>query len=150
MTSVWLWPFALISNYISPICGWQDILSDVYSHSWSFLNPHVSLGFSNKKEWMSQWRTCCGRRRKHWIETPIFKLFSIHLLLHRLYRFYYQINSMCNCVIIESYVLHRSVSYWESLSSEIFLYSLRKQKWIETQLWKVNFNPMFSTTSATS
>ena len=26
-----------------------------------------------------------GRRRKHWIETPISKLFSIHLFLNRLY-----------------------------------------------------------------
>ena len=30
-----------------------------------------------------------------------------------------------------------------------FLYSLRKHKWIEIQLRKGNFNPMFSTTSAT-
>ena len=53
--------------------------------------------------------------------------FSIHLLLHRLYRFYFQINSIYKCLIIESNVLHRSVSYWESLSCKIFLYSLRKQ-----------------------
>ena len=60
--------------------------------------------------------------------------FSINLLLHRLYRFYNQINSIYKCVIIESNVLHRSVSYWESLSCKMFLYSLRKHKWIETQL----------------
>ena len=39
--------------------------------------------------------------------------FSIHLLLHRLYRFN-------TCVIIESYVLYWSVSYWESLSCIFF------------------------------
>ena len=47
--------------------------------------------------------------------------FSIHILLHRLYRFYYQINSIYKCVIIESNVLHRSISFWESLSCKIFL-----------------------------
>ena len=60
--------------------------------------------------------------------------FSIHLLLHRLYTFYYQINSIYECVITESNVLHRSVSYWKSLSGKIFLYSLLKHKWIETHL----------------
>ena len=61
---------------------------------------------------------------------------SIHLLLHRLYRFYHQINSIYKCAIIGYNVLHGSVSYWESLSCKIFLYSLRKHKLIETQLWK--------------
>ena len=75
--------------------------------------------------------------------------FSIHLLLHQLYRFYYKKNSIYKCAIIESYVFHRSVSHWESVSCKSFLYSLRKQRWIETQLWKGNFNPMFLTTSAT-
>ena len=76
--------------------------------------------------------------------------FSIHLLLHQLYRFYYKINKTYKCAIMLSNVLHQSVSYWESLFCKMFLYSLRKHKWIETQLWKGNFNPMFSTTSATS
>ena len=40
---------------------------------------------------------------------------------------------------IESNVLHRSVSYWESLSCKNFVNSSG-----------LNFNPMFSTTSATS
>ena len=64
--------------------------------------------------------------------------FSIHLPLHQLFSFYYKTNSTHKCVIIECNVLHRSVSYWESLSSKMFLYSLRKHKWIETQLWKGN------------
>ena len=65
--------------------------------------------------------------------------FPIHLLLHRIYtctyRFYHQMNSINKCVIIESYVTHPSVSYGESLSCNSFLYSLRKHKWIETQLF---------------
>ena len=54
---------------------------------------------------------------------------SIHLLLHRLYIFYYQINSICKCVIIESNVLPRSVSSWD-LSCKIFLYSFRNQSYV--------------------
>ena len=50
---------------------------------------------------------------------------------------------------MESNVLHRSVSYWESSSCKFFLYSLCTQKWIEPQLWKGNFNLMISKTSAT-
>ena len=72
--------------------------------------------------------------------------FLIHLLLQRLYRFYYQINSIYKCVLIESKLLHWSVSYLESLSCKIFL----NLKWIETQLWEGNFNLIFSTTSSTS
>ena len=72
--------------------------------------------------------------------------FSIHFLLHRLYRFNYHINSIYECVIIEFNVLHRFVS----LSCKNFLFSVCTQKWIEAQLWKGNLNPMFPTTSATS
>ena len=88
--------------------------------------------------------TCWGR------QLQFSSWFSIRLILHRLYRFYYQINSIYKCVIIESNVFHRSVSNWESLSFKTFLYSLPKHKWIETQLWRRNFNPMFSITHATS
>ena len=68
--------------------------------------------------------------------------FSIHLILHKLYIFYYQINSIYKCIIIESNVLHWSVSYWENIYCKIFLYSLCKYQWIETQLWKVILHPL--------
>ena len=64
--------------------------------------------------------TFCGRRRKHGLKLQFSSWFSIHLLLHRLCRINYQINSIDKCVIIESNVLHQSVSYWESLSCKIF------------------------------
>ena len=79
---------------------------------------------------------CCGCCRKHWLKLQFSSWFSIHLLLHWLYRFYYQLYSIYKCVIIEYYVLHRSVSYWESLSCKMFLFSVHKYKWIENQLWK--------------
>ena len=69
---------------------------------------------------------------------------SIHLLFHRLNRFYYQINSI--------HMRH----YWILCLAPIcillrtFIHSLRIHKWIETQFWKGNFNPMFLTMSATS
>ena len=84
-------------------------------------------------------KTCFGRRRKPWIGTPIFK--SIQLFLNRLYRSNIQINSIYKWFIIESNVLY--LNYWESSPCNFFLYSLRKHKWIETQI------SMFSTTSPT-
>ena len=85
------------------------------------------------------------------LKLPFSSWFLIHFLLHRSYRFYYKKKSnKYKCVIIEYKALHRSISYWESLSCKIYLHSLRKHKWIKTQVWKVNFNPLFSTTSATS
>ena len=67
-----------------------------------------------------QRRTCCRRRRKYWIETPTFMLIFSPFTLHRLYIIFFQIKSLYKCVIIECYVLHRSVSYWESLSCNFF------------------------------
>ena len=90
-----------------------------------------------------QRQPCCGRRRKHWtLKLQFSSWFSIHLLLHRLYRFNYQINSIYKCFIIESNVLHRSVSYWEVYPAIFSHYSLQKHKGIETQLWKRNLNQL--------
>ena len=118
---------------ISIVCGFRRLQS-----------KHSSSQF------IVQRRTCCRRRRKYWIETPTFMLIFSPFTLHRLYIIFFQIKSLYKCVIIECYVLHRSVSYWQSLSRNFFLYSLRKHKWIETQIWKRDFNHVFSTTSATS
>ena len=110
--------------------------------NWHFRRLQSQL---SKSQCNVQRLTCCGRHRNHWIETPIFKLiyfYIIYVLLSN--KFIYK------CIIIESNVLHRFVSYWESLSWNNFLYSVCTQKWIETQLLKGNLNPMFSTTSATS
>ena len=85
-----------------------------------------------------QRQTCCGRRQK----TPNLQVDFQSVYFKIEYRFYYQINSIYKCFIIESNVLHWSVSYWESLSGKNLLYSLREHKGIETQLWKGNFNPI--------
>ena len=77
--------------------------------------------------------------RKHWIETPIFKL-----IFNPFYRFYYQINSIkfYKWVIIKSNVLHRSVSYWESLSCKICVHNsglkLNYEKGISIQCFRMH------------
>ena len=137
--------YNLLFNVIRPRnINWQE---------WKYTSFVVFVGYSQN---IWQHNTMCrdelvaGIIENIGLTLQFSSWFSIHLLLYRLYRFYYQINSIYRCIIIESNVLHRSVFYWESLSCKIFLYSLRKHKWIETQLWKGNFNPIFTTTSATS
>ena len=41
-------------------------------------------------------------------------------------------------MIIESNVLHRSLSYWESLSCKVFLYSLPKHKTKSRERWRIS------------
>ena len=73
---------------------------------------------------------------------------SIYFYIVLIYSFNFPRNSIYKCVIIEYNVLDWTVSYREIVSFNFF--SLRKHKWIETLIWIGNFNPMFSTTSATS
>ena len=73
---------------------------------------------------------------------------SIYFYIVLIYRSNFPRNSIYKCVIIEYNVLDWTVSYREIVSFNFF--SLRKHKWIETLIWIGNFNPMFSTTSATS
>ena len=51
---------------------------------------------------------------------------------------------------MESNFLHRPVFIKKVNPTILFLYLLRKHKWIETQLLKGSFNPVFSTVSLTS
>ena len=76
------------------VCGFRQLQS---KHSTSQCN-------------VQRW-TCCGLRRKHWIETPNFKIIFNPFTTFTSYKFYYQINSIYKCVIIVSKVLHQSSVY---------------------------------------
>ena len=105
------------------------------------LQVHKTAEIGNK-QCNTHRETCYGRRWKHWIETPIFKLIFntftftsiIYILSSNKFNIWMRHYWIYN-------VLHRSVSYWKSLFGKIFLYSLH---------WNSTLNPMFSTTSATS
>ena len=68
------------------ICG-RLRPQNIYWQDWKYTHRLVKTSTSqcNVQRW-----TCCGRRQKHWIESPIFKLIFNPFTLHWLYRFYYQ------------------------------------------------------------
>ena len=80
-------------------------LRNIYWQDWRYTSFTVFFGYSQN---ILRHNAMC----RHELVADVVENIGLkHLHLHRLYRFYHQINSIYNCGIIESNVLNQSVSY---------------------------------------